>query len=253
MSSHTQPLCWIGSALEVTPGVERIERDRQLDVGEMCDRIVKAIEEREPDVPGRYPLSLTTWNAGEYKGADCPGADTTILYSPGVRGAGAEICPPGPTQIVGTPQSSWTIGGSGKHWFASTRQNSNSRNCAAHAPSVRSSIRVPNTRSVRSLPGEMRVGETSSRGSERLWSPCVGGKGALCGRAHPRGHRTKAVASTIRTLCMGYKRPNQHALTQETNSGSEPVLHGAARIAAAKRAPSQLVEACRQQGTRPVQ
>ena len=31
-------------AIKVTTGIERIERDKQLDVGEMCDRIVEAIE-----------------------------------------------------------------------------------------------------------------------------------------------------------------------------------------------------------------
>ena len=46
-------------AIKVTTGIERIERDKSIDMGEMCQRIVEAIEEREPDESG--PVAPEHW------------------------------------------------------------------------------------------------------------------------------------------------------------------------------------------------
>lgn len=45
-------------AIKVTTGIERIERDK-IDMGEMCQRIVEAIEEREQDESG--PVAPEHW------------------------------------------------------------------------------------------------------------------------------------------------------------------------------------------------
>ena len=57
-------------AIKVTTGIERIERDKQLDVAEMCERIVDAIEEREPDesapaVPEHWIVALSNSPVGK--------------------------------------------------------------------------------------------------------------------------------------------------------------------------------------------